>query len=64
MSSLAAVLRERTQEQKEAELADVMAWPVTPANINNVDLPKALEAKHGRGRPGCGHLVCTCNAKP
>ena len=64
IGELAAALREGTQEQKEAEFADVVAWLVTLANINNVDLTKALEAKYGKGCPGCGHLVCTCNAKP
>ena len=61
---LAAALREGTQEQKEAEFADVVAWLVTLANINDVNLTKAMEAKYGKGCPGCGHLVCTCNAKP
>ncbi len=64
IGELAAALREGTQEQKEAEFADVVAWLVTLANINDVDLTKALEAKYGKGCPGCGHLVCTCNAKP
>lgn len=64
IGELAAALREGTQEQKEAEFADVIAWLVTLANINNVDLTKALEAKYGQGCPGCGHLVCTCTAKP
>ena len=64
IGELAAALREGTQEQKEAEFADVVAWLVTLANINDVDLTKALEAKYGRGCPGCGRLVCTCNAKP
>ncbi len=64
LGELAGALREGTQEQKEAEFADVIAWLVTLANINNVDLTKALEAKYGQGCPGCGHLVCMCNAKP
>ncbi len=61
---LATALREGSQEQKEAEFADVVAWLVTLANINDVNLTTALEAKYGAGCPGCGRLVCTCNAKP
>jgi NTP pyrophosphatase (non-canonical NTP hydrolase) len=61
---LAAALREGTQEDKEAEFADVIAWLVTLANVNNVNLTKALENKYGSGCPGCGHLVCTCVSKP
>ncbi len=64
IGELAAALRERSQEQKEAEFADVVAWLVTLANINDVDLTKALEAKYGNGCPGCGRLVCTWDAKP
>lgn len=64
LGELAAALREGSQEQKEAEFADVIAWLVTLANINNVNLTKALKAKYGKGCPGCGRLVCTCDAKP
>lgn len=64
LGELAAALREGSFEQKEAEFADVLAWLVTLANINDVNLTKALEAKYGRGCPGCGHLVCTCDVKP
>ena len=64
IGELAAALREGTHEQKEAEFADVVAWLVTLANINDVNLTKALEAKYGSGCPGCGRLVCTCEAKP
>ncbi len=64
IGELAAALAEGTHEQKEAEFADVFAWLVTLANINDVNLTKALEAKYGQGCPGCGLHVCTCNSKP
>ena len=64
VGELAAALAEGTPEQKASEFADVVAWLVTLANINDVNLTKALEAKYGRGCPGCGHFVCTCDAKP
>jgi NTP pyrophosphatase (non-canonical NTP hydrolase) len=64
IGELAAALRDGSHEQKEAEFADVVAWLVTLANINDVDLTKALEAKYGTGCPGCGRLVCACNSKP
>ena len=63
IGELAAALAEGTQEQKESEFADVIAWLVTLANINDVNLTKALRAKYGDGCPGCGQLVCTCNTK-
>lgn len=64
IGELAAALREGTQAEKEAEFADVVAWLVTLANINDVSLTKALQEKYGDGCPGCGQLVCTCDAKP
>ena len=63
IGELAAALREGSQEQKETEFADVVAWLITLANINDVNLTRALEAKYGKGCPGCGRLVCTCDAK-
>ena len=64
IGELAAALREGSHAQKEEEFADVLAWLVTLANVNDVDLTKALQKKYGRGCPGCGALVCTCNSKP
>jgi NTP pyrophosphatase (non-canonical NTP hydrolase) len=49
---------------KAAEFADVMAWLVTLANVEGVDLSEALHAKYGQGCPGCGKMVCTCSVKP
>jgi NTP pyrophosphatase (non-canonical NTP hydrolase) len=63
IGELASALREGSQEEKCNEFADVLAWLVTLANINDVNLTKALEAKYGKGCPGCGQTVCTCNSK-
>ncbi|UCC32349.1 MAG: hypothetical protein JSU86_08705 [Phycisphaerales bacterium] len=60
---MASALRKGTREQKEAELANVVAWLVTRANINNVDLTKALEAKYAKGCPGSAHLASTRNPR-
>ena len=64
VGELAGALREGTPQQQAAEFADVFAWLVTLANINDIDLTKALQAKYGEGCPGCGKLVCTCEVKP
>ena len=64
VGELAGSLREGSHEQIAAEFADVLAWLATLANINGVDLTAAMKAKYGDGCPGCGRLVCTCNAKP
>ena len=64
IGELAAALREGSHEEKCSEFADVVAWLVTLANINAINLTEALEAKYGQGCPGCGHLVCRCESKP
>ena len=64
VGELAAALRDGTADQKAGEFADVVAWLVTLANINDVNLTEALTAKYGRGCPGCGDLVCACDSKP
>ena len=64
VGELAAAIGQGTDEEKSGEFADVMAWLVTLANVEGVDLTTALEAKYGSGCPGCGKLVCVCNEKP
>lgn len=64
VGELAAALREGTPEETAHEFADVIAWLVTLANINDVNLTEALQAKYGSGCPGCGKFVCSCNTKP
>lgn len=64
VGELASALREGSHAEKAAEFADVLAWLVTLANINNVNLADALAQKYGSGCPGCGKLVCSCDAKP
>ncbi len=64
IGELASALRGGTHEQKEAEFADVVAWLVTLANINDVNLTRVLQAKYGTGCPGCGEPVCSCDTKP
>ena len=60
---LATALREGTREEIAAEFADVLAWLATLANINDIDLTDALQAKYGTGCPGCGLMVCECTVK-
>lgn len=63
VGELAAAIREGTFDEKEAEFADVLAWLATLANVEGVDLKKAMK-KYTNGCPGCGKMVCQCNEKP
>jgi NTP pyrophosphatase (non-canonical NTP hydrolase) len=64
VGELATAIREGTYEDKCEEFADVLAWVVTLANVENVDLTAALAEKYGSGCPGCGLFVCDCGEKP
>ena len=63
IGELASALAKGTPEEKSEEFADVLAWIFTLANVANVDLASALEAKYGSGCPGCGKMTCVCDAK-
>lgn len=51
VGELATALASDHQENKEEEIADVLAWLTTLANINDVDLEKAL-GKYLQGHSG------------
>lgn len=63
VGELAAAIGEGTPAEKEGEFADVLAWLATLANIEGVDLNRAME-KYSKGCPGCGRMVCACDEKP
>src|SRR5919202_5030332 len=58
---LATALRSGTPEELALEMADVLAWLATLANVRGVDLEAAVRAKYGAGCPGCGAVPCSCD---
>ena len=58
---LATALRSGTHEELALEMADVLAWLATLANIRGVDLDAAVLAKYGDGCPGCSAIPCACD---
>src|ERR1700761_2567205 len=58
---LATALRSGTKEELAAEMADVLAWLATLANIRGVDLEAAVLSKCGRSCPGCDATPCVCD---
>jgi len=52
VGELASALAGDDQHSKEEEFADVLAWLCTLANINDVDLQKAVEKYTVRGVEG------------
>lgn len=63
IGELAAALREGTTEEQAAEFADVLAWLATIANVAQINLDQAVADKYGNGCPGCGEMVCVCDAQ-
>lgn len=62
VGELSAALRSGPKEELAAEFADVLAWLATLANIAQIDLDAAIEAKYGRGCPRCERTPCVCEA--
>jgi NTP pyrophosphatase (non-canonical NTP hydrolase) len=58
---LATALRSGTPEELALEMADVLAWLATLANVRGVDLEAAVLRKYGRACPGCGAVPCACD---
>ena len=58
---LASALRCGTPDELAAEMADVLAWLATLANIRGVDLEEAVLRKYGTGCPGCQRSPCACD---
>lgn len=62
IGELASALATDGKADKAGEFADVFAWLATLANVEGVDLNRAIE-KYAHGCPGCGKKVCTCAGK-
>jgi NTP pyrophosphatase (non-canonical NTP hydrolase) len=60
VGELAAALASGTDSDKEGEFADVLAWLVTIANVEGIDVESAVRRKYGDGCPGCNEMVCAC----
>ena len=58
---LATALRSGTPEELALEMADVLAWLVTLANVRGVDLEAAVVRKYGKACPGCQASPCVCD---
>ncbi len=61
VGELATALRTGTPEELALEMADVLAWLLTLANIRGVDVEAAAWRKYGEACPGCGATPCRCD---
>ncbi len=59
---LATALRSGTRDELAAEMADVLAWLATLANIRGIELEEAVLRKYGRGLSRAASAVpCVCD---
>ena len=49
-------------EDPAEEIADVIAWTTSIANILNIDVDKALQEKYPGVCPKCHQNPCVCNS--
>ncbi len=63
VGELATALRSGSADERAQEFADVLAWLATLANVVDVDLEAAIQAKYGAGCPGCRKVPCVCDQK-
>ena len=60
VGELAESIRKRDREGMEEEMADVLAWLSTLANLLDIDLAAAAEKKYGSGCSRCQNSPCKC----
>ena len=60
VGELAEAIRAGSDEARREEFADVLAWLVSLASLEGVDIEDAVTAKYGKGCPACGETTCRC----
>jgi len=60
VEELGEALEEKDEEALENELADVIAWLASLANVTNVDLESAALEKYDNRCPRCKQSPCQC----
>ena len=60
VGELAEAVRLGDARSTAEELADVLAWLVSLANLEGVDVETAVTSKYGAGCPCCGGTPCSC----
>ncbi len=63
VGELATALREGDKQEIASELADVLAWTASLAQLTGVDLAKAAQEKYA-SCSGCARVPCACRNKP
>ena len=62
VGELSRALFREGPDEREIELADVLAWLVSVADQADVDLEAAVTARYAEGCPKCDRRPCDCPA--
>jgi len=60
VGELTRAYRRSDHQEVGQEMADVIAWLASVANLLNIDLESALLKKYPRKCPLCSSVPCTC----
>ena len=60
VGELSEAVRRRDASSAGEEVADVLAWLLSVANILEVDVEEAFLRQYGSGCPRCGRRPCVC----
>jgi NTP pyrophosphatase (non-canonical NTP hydrolase) len=63
VGEVARAMRSHDHAAIEHELADVLAWLGSLANVLGVELEGAV-ARYANGCPRCGSIPCSCEFRP
>lgn len=61
VGEVAKAMRTGDRDNLEHEIGDVLAWLVSLANVEGIDLERAV-ARYAHGCPRCGTSPCGCPA--
>jgi NTP pyrophosphatase (non-canonical NTP hydrolase) len=60
VGELAEAMRKEDKKAIEEEMADVLAWMASLANMLGIDLEEACSSKYPMKCPRCGGFPCRC----
>lgn len=61
IGELARAIRKGNRTELLHEFGDVLAWLVSLANLEGIDLESAME-RYSSGCPRCGRIPCDCRS--
>jgi len=62
VGELAAAVKEGDEEKAKEEIADVIAWTASLANLLGIEIEEALKEKYPGYCKKCGSYPCRCSS--